>query len=378
MAKHDTGRVVVRRKRAYGESHHGGSWKIAYADFMTAMMAFFLVMWLLLLVPKKDLQSIAEYFRMPLMTAITGGEKMDSSKSRIPGGDPSVIPNQHPLPAASSDGDMGTLEDRRDQENLENLKQELDNLIEHNPVLRQFRPQLLLDMTPDGLRVQILDQQNRPMFATGSAVVQTYMRDILRELAPLISELPNSITISGHTDAARYASGDRNYSNWELSADRANAARRELVAGGLVENKIKRILGLGDTVDLVKDDPMAAVNRRISILVLNRRAERRIDEQNAAGQDGVKIREQLELLRRSAPDSTNGGPQAGFVSPASPAPAPGGESAVSPAAAPSAPVAPSLAPDAAPLPGAGTLSPAAGQSTGAPAAPPASALGNQG
>ncbi len=174
-------------------------------------------------------------------------------------------------------------------------------------MLRQFRPQLLLDMTPDGLRIQILDQQNRPMFTTGSAVVQTYMRDILRELAPLINQLPNPITISGHTDALRYASGDRNYSNWELSADRANSARRELVAGGLVENKIKRILGLGDTVDLVKDDPMAAVNRRISILVLNRRAERRIDEQNASGQDGMKIRERLELLRHPAPGRGGGG-----------------------------------------------------------------------
>jgi len=366
MAKHDTGRVVVRRKRAYGESHHGGSWKIAYADFMTAMMAFFLVMWLLLLVPKKDLQSIAEYFRMPLMTAITGGEKMDNSKSKIPGGDPSVIPNQYPLPSANPENDSELQEDQADQESLENLKEKLDNLIEHNPVLRQFRPQLLLDMTPDGLRIQILDQQNRPMFATGSAVVQTYMRDILRELAPLISELPNPITISGHTDALRYASGDRNYSNWELSADRANSARRELVAGGLVENKIKRILGLGDTVDLVKDDPMAAVNRRISILVLNRRAERRIDEQNASGQDGVKIRERLELLRHPAPDQ-GGGPGDGSAPQASPAPpAPG----AGPAAAPAA--------GAVPGQGAATVSPPAGQSTGAPAATPPGASGNQG
>jgi len=377
MAKHDTGRVVVRRKRAYGESHHGGSWKIAYADFMTAMMAFFLVMWLLLLVPKKDLQSIAEYFRMPLMTAITGGEKMDNSKSKIPGGDPSVIPNPHPLPSANPESDSESLEDQADQESLENLKQKLDNLIEHNPVLRQFRPQLLLDMTPDGLRIQILDQQNRPMFATGSAVVQTYMRDILRELAPLISQLPNSITISGHTDALRYASGDRNYSNWELSADRANSARRELVAGGLVENKIKRILGLGDTVDLVKDDPMAAVNRRISILVLNRRAERRIDEQNASGQDGVKIRERLELLRHPAPDQGGGGPGDVSAPQASPAPAPG----AGPAAAPAVPLAPAVsAPAAGAVPGQGaaTVSPPAGQSTGAPAATPAGASGNQG
>src|SRR5690606_35972709 len=128
-----------------------------------------------------------------------------------------------------------------------------------------------------------------------------------------------------HTDALRYASGDRNYSNWELSADRANSARRELVAGGLVENKVKRILGLGDTVDLIKDDPMAAVNRRISILGLNRRAERRIDEQNPAGEDSVKIREQRELRRHPAPD--RGGAGSGSARPGSSAPQPGGGSA---------------------------------------------------
>ena len=313
MAKHDTGRVVVRRKRAYGEGHHGGSWKIAYADFMTAMMAFFLVMWLLLLVPKTELQGIAEFFRMPLMTAVTGGPNLDTSKSPIPGGQPSVIPNRNPVPpAATPDVDQSDLQD---QENLENLKQQLENLIEHNPVLKQFRPQLLLDMTPDGLRIQILDQQNRPMFTTGSARVQPYMRDILRELAPPISQLPNSITISGHTDAMQYASGDRSYSNWELSADRANSARRELVAGGLIEKKVKRILGLGDTVNLIKDEPMAAVNRRISILVLNRAAERRIDAQNAAGASGTRIHKLLEEL--SHPDASET-PDA-----AAPAPAPG-------------------------------------------------------
>ncbi|MGB6218297.1 MAG: flagellar motor protein MotB [Castellaniella sp.] len=370
MAKNDTGRVVVRRKRAYGESHHGGSWKIAYADFMTAMMAFFLVMWLLLLVPKKDLQSIAEYFRMPLMTAITGGEKMDNSKSKIPGGDPSVIPNPHPLPQAKPqvdndrESDAERMEDEADQENLENLKQKLDNLIEHNPTLMQFRPQLLLDMTPDGLRIQILDQQNRPMFTTGSAVVQTYMRDILRELAPLISQLPNSITISGHTDALRYASGDRNYSNWELSADRANAARRELVAGGLVENKVKRILGMGNTIDLVKDDPMAAVNRRISILMLNRRAERRIDEQSASGRDSVELQKRLELLRHPA-------------SADSAAPHPGAGSRATPAAAP-APAVSAPAAGAASGPGAATVSPPAGQSTGTPGVSPSGVSSNQG
>ena len=346
MAKQEHGRVVVRLKRAYGEAHHGGSWKIAYSDFMTAMMTFFLVMWLLLLVPKKNLEGIAEYFRMPLATAVTGGPKLDNSKSLVPGGDPSVVPNPYLAPTVGQVPDSA--EDQQDQENLEDLKAKLENLIEHNPVLMQFRPQLLLDMTPDGLRIQILDQQNRPMFATGSAVVQPYMRAILRELAPPINQLNNSITLSGHTDAMQYASGDRSYSNWELSADRANAARRELVAGGLVEHKVKRILGLGDTVDLIKDDPLAAVNRRISILVLNHQAERRIDAQNAAS-GAMDIRKRLEQLGNPAPDAgpaASGGvspvqaaqPQGARVEGASPAPQPApADQATKGAAAPSPP-----------------------------------------
>ncbi len=136
---------------------------------------------------------------------------------------------------------------------------------------------MILDMTSEGLRIQIVDQQNRPMFQTGSAIVQPYMRTILRELGPLFNKLPNSLTISGHTDATQYARGERAYSNWELSADRANAARQELIAGGMDEAKVKRILGLSSSVSLVNDDPYAAVNRRISLVVLNQRSERRMD-----------------------------------------------------------------------------------------------------
>ncbi|SHI19369.1 flagellar motor protein MotB [Pollutimonas bauzanensis] len=284
-------RIVIRRRRPRHEVPHGGSWKIAYADFMTAMMAFFLVMWLLSLVPQKDLQAIAEYFRMPLMEAITGGPKNDSGSTVVPGGSPSVIPNVNLIP---SRGDVHTEGDLRDVQRLENLKAELEQLIETDPVLRQFRPQLLLDMTPDGLRVQIIDKYNRPMFTTGSAQVQPYMRDILRELGPMFNKMPNRLSVTGHTDAVQYATGEREYSNWELSADRANAARKELVAGGMSEAKVRRILGLSSSVSLIKDNPTAAVNRRISIVVLNRRAERRMDEQDASGTTAFDLKDIME------------------------------------------------------------------------------------
>lgn len=282
-------RVVIRRKKVAHGEHHGGSWKIAYADFMTAMMAFFLVMWILTLVPKQDLKEIADYFRMPLIDAISGGQQADQSRSVIPGGQPSLIPHPH-SGASSSDA----IRDRQDAERLEDLKSALEELIRVDPVLKEFRPQLLLDMTQDGLRIQIIDRQSRPMFATGSAFVQSYMRAILRSLSHPLNEMPNRIQITGHTDSMQYASGERLYSNWELSADRANAARQELVAGGLAEAKVKQVLGLADTVSLVKDNPAAAVNRRISLLVLNSRAERRIDDQNNLGSEEFDLREAMQ------------------------------------------------------------------------------------
>ena len=184
-----------------------------------------------------------------------------------------MIPNVRPLNGGEPDSH------RRDVERLQDLKDELERLIQRDPVLGEFREQLLIDMTPDGLRIQIVDQQNRPMFAMGSASIQPYMRNILRALSNPLNEMPNRLQVAGHTDSFQYASGEREYSNWELSADRANAARQELVAGGLAEAKIKQILGLAATISLVKDNPAAAVNRRISIVVLNQRAERRLDAQ---------------------------------------------------------------------------------------------------
>src|SRR5690606_37579599 len=282
-------RIVVRRKKLHHQESHGGSWKIAYADFMTAMMAFFLVMWLLSLIPVHELTLVAEYFRKPLVEAIRSQNENRplGTDAVIPGGAPSVIPNFQLTPRTPKDsGDIS------DMERLENLRENLEQLIEHDPVMSEYRPQMLLDMTPDGLRVQILDRKNRPMFYTGSATLQREMRVILRQLGPVLNGMPNSITITGHTDARQYATGEREYSNWELSADRANAARRELVAGGMDDAKVRRVQGVSSTVNLV-DDPYADANRRISILVLNRRAERRMDEQDASYAKPIDLDEVL-------------------------------------------------------------------------------------
>jgi chemotaxis protein MotB len=287
MSNDNTRRVVVRRirKRA-SERHHGGSWKIAYADFVTAMMAFFLVMWLLAIVPNQDLQGIASYFRMPLRVALEGGPKPSVDTSAIPGGGTDPLRDQGQVRRADGERLQAQAQaDRRDQRRLEDLKARLEALIQSNPILKSFRPQLLLDITTEGLRIQIVDNQNRPMFATASADVKSYMRDILRELGPVLNDLPNKVSVSGHTDAVQYARGEKAYSNWELSADRANASRQELVAGGMHEGKVLRVIGLASGMSLVKDDPYAAVNRRISLVVLNMRTQRRIESENAAAAD---------------------------------------------------------------------------------------------
>lgn len=273
--------VVKRRKhKSHGSAH--GSWKIAYADFMTAMMAFFLVMWLISISSPKELIQIAEYFRTPLATAITGGQRMANSESPIPGGGDDVTQQQgevHKQP------NIDDLKKRMETNRLKRIRGELDQLIEADPKLRALRPHLKIDLVQEGLRIQIIDSQNRPMFKTGSAEVEPYMRDILRAIAPVLNEIPNKVSLAGHTDDYPYATGERGYSNWELSADRANASRRELVAGGLDDGKVLRVIGMSNSMRLSEHGGNDAINRRISLLVLNNQAEQAILHENAESQN---------------------------------------------------------------------------------------------
>jgi len=292
--------IIVRRKKKKAHAHHGGAWKIAYADFVTAMMAFFLLMWLLGSTTKGDLQGIADYFQTPLKVAMQGGSGSGDSSHIIKGGGKDLSrttgqqaksDNPSPRPTISlrpAQGDAAQLDKAR----LAQLKQRIEAAIEKDGVLGQFRNQLLLDITADGLRVQIIDEQNRPMFAIGRAELQPYARDLLLELGRMLNAVDNKVSVSGHTDATRYASGERSYSNWELSADRANASRRALMAGGMDEGRIVRVIGMASAVPLVKNDPGNAMNRRISLIVMNRDAQHVIEQEgtvrNVGSQDDIK------------------------------------------------------------------------------------------
>ncbi|MDH6184151.1 flagellar motor protein MotB [Polaromonas sp. CG_23.6] len=275
--------IIIIKRPVMAARHHGGAWKIAFADFMTAMFAFFLVMWLLSSSSPNQLTGIAAHFKRPLTEAISGGPAINNSPSVIPGGgDPAAIKEEVKMPESDDEA--------QDVNRLDQMKAQLDKMIEASPLLKEFRPQLLIDITPEGLRIQIVDSSNRPMFDRSSAQVAPYMRTILREIAPVINAQSNKITLSGHTDATTYAQGDKSYSNWELSADRANASRRELVAGGLQEIKVLRVMGVASSMHLNQSDPLAPVNRRISIVVLNHRAQMLIEKANSATGASVSIK----------------------------------------------------------------------------------------
>ncbi|MEN3258044.1 flagellar motor protein MotB [Sodalis endosymbiont of Spalangia cameroni] len=287
--------IVRKRKPARASGAHAGSWKIVFADFMTSMMAFFLVMWLLAIASPQELTRLAEYFRTPLEVALNKGERSSSDFSPIPGGGEDPTRQEGNVHMGLAPSEAG-----QDAVKLKRLREVLEQLIANDPRLQKLRPQLLIDLVEEGLRIQIIDNQNRPMFSTGSAEVAPYMSVILRTIAPVLNDIPYKISISGHTDATPYANGGHGYSNWELSADRANASRRELVLGGLAENKVLGVVGMASTINLDNQHPDAAINRRISLLVLNKRTERSLAHENGQNQDvlvdGADVRQRPDLL----------------------------------------------------------------------------------
>ena len=276
--------IVVKKIKKTAAGAHGGAWKIAYADFVTAMMAFFMLMWLLGSTTQADLQGIADYFQNPLKVSMAGGSGSGDSSSIIQGGGKDLTASVGQVKEGEIEAPRKTINlqklkaeyERQERQRLEGLKADLEKMIDSSPTLKQFKNQLLLDLTSEGLRIQIVDEKNRPMFDSASSEVKPYTRVILREIGKVLNKVENHVSLSGHTDAQPFAGGNRDFSNWELSTNRANSSRRELIAGGMVDSKVMRVVGLASTVLYDKQDPYNPINRRISIVIMNKRTEEAI------------------------------------------------------------------------------------------------------
>jgi len=252
--------IVKKIIKNKDHGHHGGAWKLAYADFVTAMMAFFLLMWLLGVTDEKTRKGISEYFQDPYKPIVN--EK-------------GVTPTHVPIPI-----DLNS--EKNDLLRLELLKKKIQDMMNENSELSKIKEQIKLETTPEGLRVQIIDAKNMPMFKSASSETESRIRLILRALAPVINKLPNKITINGHTDAKPFPANQKGYTNWELSSARANAARYELTLGGLAQEKILRVTGLSDSIPYNPGDLYDPVNRRISIIVMNKKTEQHVFQEAGA------------------------------------------------------------------------------------------------
>lgn len=312
--------IIIRKKKGRGHGHHGGSWKVALADFMTAMMAFFLLMWLLESATPKQLLAIAGYFQAPGSKHVVGPGGADASviDLRAPMENEPVMEtsSSSPLDSAGIHGDTldnipqetekeleeipadkieSSGEDliaerlaEMERQQLEELEEQLRHEINNSEsALNVLKDQIRMEFTELGLSIQIIDKARRTMFDEGSASLRDYSQDALYALAPIIDKVPNSISIVGHTDAKPYSAGST-YSNWELSADRANSARRALASAGYPAEKMIAVQGMASIAPLVPENPMDASNRRIAIVVLKKEvAEAMMKVDPQAGQQMV-------------------------------------------------------------------------------------------
>ncbi len=281
--------IIVKKVIKKGDGHHGGAWKVAYADFVTAMMAFFLLMWLLNVSTDEALEVISSYYdpshpQIADTRSGSGGVLGGLTMTREGSMAETMQRPVQPQTTGHHRGDQATGEDKttaaqledqlreQEQERFEEAKKALEEALQQTPELQDLAKHLQIDITPEGLRIQIIDQEGEPMFAIGSAVMLDKTRRIMAEVATVIETMPNDISIRGHTDSHQYAPG-ATYTNWELSADRANSARRELLDHNIPAARLADVMGKADREHLVTENPLDARNRRISIILLNETLE---------------------------------------------------------------------------------------------------------
>jgi chemotaxis protein MotB len=290
--------IIIKRIKKSGGGHHGGAWKVAYADFVTAMMAFFLLLWLLNAVTEEQKKGIAQYFKPTiapqnqqsqeailngqpaLMTAIDGAAaaqaEVDIEDSEEDAEqNPEKAPDDNPVPKEPEQKpekpvDVQEAQEvvaKAEQQQFADVKQKIEQRIQQDPGLADLKNNIDIQQTPEGLLIQLLDKEKVSMFPSGSASMNDRSRQLLALVAHVVAPLDNKLSIAGHTDATPYQ-GRADYTNWELSTDRANAARRALVSSGIDDARVENISGRADTDPKVKDDPFSPENRRISIVVL--------------------------------------------------------------------------------------------------------------
>jgi chemotaxis protein MotB len=325
MEKGATQPIIIVKKKGHGHGHHGGSWKVALADFMTAMMAFFLLMWLLGSTSEEEQKAIAGYFQEPGsefvvgeggadLGLITQDQPLQQSQSDQPENEDAsnkegYKDNTKPETAENvPEDELKKQLEKREQEQLNELKKQLEQEINAlDSVFQQIKDQILIDFTALGLRIQIVDKDQRPMFDIGSANLKPYSVDVLHALAPILNKVQNKISVTGHTDATPYGV-NATYTNWELSADRANAARRALLVGSYPEGKVATVQGMGSAAPYLIDKPTEPINRRIAIIVLKKAVADALTN-GGMGLDGQ------QLINRGGGDSSSGVFGSPFLSP---------------------------------------------------------------
>ena len=321
MDKFEQHNVIIRRVKKGHDAHHGGAWKVAMADFAMAMMALFLILWLINSSNEEEIVKVPGYFNDP--AAYEDGTKVPSKWVIDLGGSPSVQDNVATSPTVDPTKvlqaeEIESAADAIEQARLESMESEFQQKINDSATLSPYKDQIKVDITSEGLRIQVVDKTNRPMFDPGSSRLKYYAEDILYEMAPILAAVPNRISISGHTDSSG-TSNAWDAGNWELSAGRANSARRALGDAGLEEEKIAQVVGMGDKAHFDIGDPTNAINRRIAIVVLNKRMDKAIasraggySEEGDVGKDDVERDEAinrtgslLDELQNQRNDETN-------------------------------------------------------------------------
>lgn len=267
--------IIIKRLNKCPHHAHGGAWKVALADFMTAAMAFFLMLWILSGSGDSDMKAMAEFFRDPTVIEASPDVLIDTDKAGQPTDAIIDMGGYMDAPKGDIPDEVEEAKKQKEKEDLEELKKELETTIENSPVLQEFKDQVKIDITPNGLQVQIIDDRKRPMFSAGVDVPRDYAMVIIREVGRVLAKGGRPLSIHGHTDSSGY-SANAEYTNWELSADRANAARRLVLSAGVRVNNVAQVVGLSDTVPFDATNPYNPRNRRISIIVLTDEALARI------------------------------------------------------------------------------------------------------